>query len=153
MAEPMPATPLSQKLASLYETDFMAWCEAQAAALRAGDYDHLDWVHLSEEIDDMGREQFRTTTSLVRQIILHILKLQAFPQDQAHRHWQAEIVAFQSELEEVISGSIRDRFEQQEAFLVQQQKALKQLKTQYPDTDFQPLAPMSLDALIAWSED
>lgn len=153
MTDPMPAWQPSQQLASLYESDFMAWCEAQAAALRAGDYDHLDLLHLSEEIDDMGREQFRKTTSLVRQIIIHILKLQAFPEDQARRHWQAEIVAFQSELEDVVSGSIRYRFEQQQAFLVQQQKALKQLKTQYPDTNFQPLPSMSLDALIAWSAD
>jgi hypothetical protein len=147
-ADQTPAASLSQKLASLYETDLMAWCEAQAATLRDSQYNHLDLVHLIEEIEDMGREQFRKTPSLVRQIILHILKLQAFPEDQASRYWRGEIVGLQSELEDVISGSICYRFEQQEAFLVQQQKALKQLKQQYPDTDFQSLSPMNLEDVL-----
>jgi hypothetical protein len=64
----------------------MAWCEAQAEALRAYNFDSLDLINLIKEIEDMGREQYRTTTSLVRQILIHILKLKAFPDDQATNH-------------------------------------------------------------------
>lgn len=142
----------SDKSDHLYETDFMAWCESQAAALRSQQYSRIDRPNLIEEIEDMGREQFRKTTALVRQIIIHILKLQAFPGDQASRHWQSEIVAFQNDLEEVVTGSVRYRFEQQEMFLVQQQKAIKQLQKEYPDVDFGPLASMNLDAIMAWPE-
>jgi hypothetical protein len=142
----------TSKFTELYETDFMAWCEAQAEVLRSQAYDQLDLIHLIEEIEDMGREQFRKTTSLVRQIIIHILKLNTFPDDPAANHWQSEIAAFQNDLEEVVSGSIRYRFEQREEFSVQQQKALKQLKRQYPDVEFQCLEPMSLDEIISWPE-
>lgn len=69
----------------------------------------------------------------MRQILIHILKLNAFPDDSAANLWRGEIVALQNNLEEIVSGSIRYRFEQREEFLVQQQKALKQLKKQYPE--------------------
>jgi hypothetical protein len=56
-------------------------------------------------------------------------------------------------LEDVVSGSIRYRFEQQEAFVVQQQKALKQLQKQFPGVEFQRLEGMTLDEIMVWPED
>ncbi|MGK7891614.1 MAG: DUF29 domain-containing protein [Leptolyngbyaceae cyanobacterium] len=138
--------------ATLYDTDFMAWCEAQADLLRTEAYGQLDRPNLMEELEDMGREQFRKTLSLVRQIILHILKLQTFPNNQACNHWRGEIVAFQNDLEDVVSGSIRYRFEQQGQFKLQHQKAMHQLSKQYPDAVVQPLETMTLDDLIGWSD-
>ncbi|EKV01084.1 protein of unknown function DUF29 [Leptolyngbya sp. PCC 7375] len=137
---------------TLYDTDFMAWCEYQAEALRAKDFSNLDLANLIEEISDMGREQFNKTASLTRQIIIHILKLQAFPDDQAAEHWRDEIEAFQDSLDDIVSGSIRYRFQQQETFAAQQAKALRRLQRKYPDTQFQPLAAMTLDEIITWPE-
>ncbi|NEQ95642.1 MAG: DUF29 domain-containing protein [Cyanothece sp. SIO2G6] len=150
MVENQQPTQLST--AVLYDTDFMAWCETQANLLRTHNYDQLDHANLLEELEDMGREQFRKTLSLVRQIIIHILQVQTFPSDQACHHWRSEVVAFQNDLEDVVSGSIRHRFEQQEAFNTQQQKALRQLSKKYPETTFQTLEKMSLDELIHWSD-
>ncbi|MEL7502820.1 MAG: DUF29 domain-containing protein [Cyanobacteria bacterium J06554_6] len=140
----------AQQLTDLYETDFMAWCEHQAGALSTRSYDQLDLVNLIEEVTDMGREQFNKTKSLTRQIIAHILKLQAFPNDPAVNHWQDEIEAFQDSLDDVVTGSIRYRFEQQAVFAAQQAKALKRLNRKYLETDFEPLKPMTLDELIMW---
>lgn len=137
---------------TLYDTDFMAWCEYQAEALRSQDFGNLDLANLIEEISDMGREQFNKTASLTRQIIIHIHKLQTFPNDQAAEHWRDEIEAFQDSLDDIISGSIRYRFQQQETFATQQAKALRRLQRKYPDTVFQPLDPMSLDEIVVWPE-
>ena len=137
---------------TLYDTDFMAWCEYQAEALRSQDFGNLDLVNLIEEISDMGREQFNKTASLTRQIIIHILKLQTFSNDQAADHWRDEIEAFQDSLDDIISGSIRYRFQQQETFATQQAKALRRLQRKYPSTEFQPLASMTLDEIINWSD-
>lgn len=145
--------PTQSSRESLYDIDFMAWCEAQADLLRTQDYSQLDHVNLLEELEDMGREQFRKTLSWVRQILIHILKIQTFPRDQACNHWRGEIAAFQDDLADVVSGSIRYRFEERNEFKVQQQKALKQLSKQYPDTEFQPLGKMSLDELMDWVGD
>jgi len=38
-----------------YATDFYAWTQAQAAAIRAGAWDDVDRDHLAEEIEDVGK--------------------------------------------------------------------------------------------------
>ena len=143
----------SMPLATLYQKAIIARCERHAEILRAREYEQLDLVNLVEELEDMGRSEFRATLSYVRQILIHILKLQTFPNDQAHNHWKGEVVTFQSDLDDVVSGSIRYRFEQRGEFDVQQRKALKYLETQYPGTVFQPLQLMTLDEIITWSVD
>lgn len=159
MSSPTNQTPTTEHTSAataprenLYDTDFMAWCEYQAEALRSQDFRNLDLANLIEEISDMGREQFNKTASLTRQIIIHILKLQAFPDDQAAEHWRDEIEAFQDSLDDIVSGSIRYRFQQQETFATQQAKALRRLQRKYPDTQLQPLAPMTLNEIIAWPD-
>jgi len=67
-------------------------------------------------------------------------------------HWRSEIAAFQNDLEDIVSGSIRYRFEQREEFWVQQQKVLKQLQKQFPDVGFQALEAMTLDEIMMWPE-
>ena len=46
---------------TLYDEDFVAWAEQQAAALRAaargGSNQQLDWENLAEEIEDLGKSQ------------------------------------------------------------------------------------------------
>jgi hypothetical protein len=37
-----------------YDTDFYAWTQQQAAALRAKDWAAVDIEHLAEEVDDLG---------------------------------------------------------------------------------------------------
>ena len=41
--------------APTYDTDFYAWTQTQAAALRAKDLAALDLEHLAEEIADLGQ--------------------------------------------------------------------------------------------------
>ena len=40
--------------ATLYETDFYAWTQAQAAALHQANFAQLDIANLIEETEDMG---------------------------------------------------------------------------------------------------
>jgi len=42
-----------------YDTDFYAWTQAQADALRAKDWAALDLEHLAEEIDSMGKRDLQ----------------------------------------------------------------------------------------------
>jgi hypothetical protein len=42
---------------SLYDQDFLAWTEQQAALLRARRLDQLDLDNLAEELDTMGRSE------------------------------------------------------------------------------------------------
>src|SRR6266403_1653518 len=38
-----------------YDTDFYAWTQAQAAALRAGQWEALDIEHVAEELEDLWK--------------------------------------------------------------------------------------------------
>ena len=45
--------------ADLYDTDFYAWCEEQAALLTRQDPWALDWANLAEEIRSIARRDKR----------------------------------------------------------------------------------------------
>ena len=64
----------------LYEKDFYAWTQRQAAALRCladtrPNVD-LDFPHLIEEVEDLGTSQRDAVRSPLRRIIEHCLKLE-----------------------------------------------------------------------------
>jgi hypothetical protein len=49
--------------APLYDTDFHAWAQAQAAALRPKDWAALDVDHLAEEIEEVCRSERKAVRS------------------------------------------------------------------------------------------
>jgi len=64
----------------LYDVDFVAWTEQQAAALRAAAHGRtnqpLDWENLAEEIESLGKSDRRELRSQIYRIIRHLTKLQ-----------------------------------------------------------------------------
>jgi hypothetical protein len=61
-------------LRSSYAEDYYGWAIEQAALLRAGDLGALDRENLAEEIEDLGRGEFRELRSALRVLMLHMLK-------------------------------------------------------------------------------
>ena len=59
---------------ALYERDFYAWANEQAALLRAGKLDRADIDNIAEEIESMGRSEKRTLVSRMSVLLLHLLK-------------------------------------------------------------------------------
>jgi Domain of unknown function DUF29 len=71
--------------ASLYDDDILAWSEAQAAALRSlkGRRElpnPLDLANVVEEVEDVGRSEFRAVEILIENILVHL------PGSDARRH-------------------------------------------------------------------
>lgn len=64
---------------SLYEQDFFAWLNDQAAKLRARSHNEIDWDNLAEEIESLSGSQRREIESRLAQLILHLLKWQFQP--------------------------------------------------------------------------
>jgi serine phosphatase RsbU (regulator of sigma subunit) len=95
--------------ATLYERDFYAWTQDQAAALRALPErvrpNTLDVEHLAEEIEDLGRSQRAAAQSLIRQILIHLLKLAFHPDQRARAHWRQETREFRVQLESIFEAS------------------------------------------------
>jgi Domain of unknown function DUF29 len=59
---------------SLYDTDFFAWSNKQAALLRAGKLAEADIENIAEEIESMGKTEKRELVSRLRVLLLHLLK-------------------------------------------------------------------------------
>jgi hypothetical protein len=71
---------------SSYEQDFYGWVEQQCAALRDRDGSRLDWQHLREEIEALGRQEFRELVSRLAVLLGHLLKWTYQP-EQRSRSW------------------------------------------------------------------
>lgn len=66
-------------MSDLYEQDFYAWANEQAALLRSGKLMAADIEHIAEEIESMGRTEKRELISRLAVLILHLLKWQYQP--------------------------------------------------------------------------
>ncbi len=106
------ATKLEDKVdpATLYDTDFYAWAEQQAATLRQLQASHpslpLDFAHLIEEVEGLARCDVRAAKSQLRRLILHVLKLEYSPADRPRRQWLNSIDDARQELDDILSPSV-----------------------------------------------
>jgi hypothetical protein len=93
---------------TLYEADFYAWTQEQAALLRRlpAVSNRLDGQLLAEEIEDLGRSEVRTAQSLCEHIIEHFLKLEYSGLVEPADHWRDEIVEWRLQLEKTLTRSI-----------------------------------------------
>ena len=62
------------KNSTLYDTDFYAWANEQAALLRAGRLSEADIENVAEEIESMGKSEKRELISRLTILLLHLLK-------------------------------------------------------------------------------
>jgi hypothetical protein len=74
------------KNSGLYEQDFYAWTQSQAQALSNQQPSLLDWQHLKQEIEALGRQQYRELVSRLAVLLGHLLKWELQP-EQRSRSW------------------------------------------------------------------
>ena len=101
----------------LYERDVLAWSQHQADLLRRvgrGErVNDVDWVQIAEEIEDVGLSELHSVESFLNLMMVHLLKIQAWPDSGATDHWGAEIVAFQRNARRRFTPSMRQRIDLQ----------------------------------------
>ena len=66
----------------LYDEDFYAWANEQAALLRSGRLAEADIAHIAEEIESMGKTKKRELVSRLKVLLIHLLKWQFQPTGQ-----------------------------------------------------------------------
>jgi hypothetical protein len=104
-------------MSDLHDTDILAWSERQAALLRRVatgqlvNEDEIDWANIIDEVESVGNEQRFKVESLLLQILLHTLKVQAWPLSVSVAHWQSEIRVFQAEASNRYAPSMRTRID------------------------------------------
>lgn len=74
----------------LYDQDFYAWANEQAALLRTGKLSEADIEHIAEEIESLGKTEKRELVSRLRVLMLHLLKWRFQPSLRG-RSWEASI--------------------------------------------------------------
>lgn len=100
-----------------YDEDILEWSEQQAEALRRlaqtrHDLSNvLDWEHVAEEIEDVGRSELATVQSLTRQILIHLVKAISVPDKQLLLTWRKEVLAFRGDIFDRISPSMPGRID------------------------------------------
>lgn len=104
--------------ADVYELDFYEWTKAQAEALRAearraGRSNAIEWERVAEEIEDMGKSDLRECYARVRTILEHLFKLAWSERQEPRRSWEATILVHRSDLEPVLTASLRAQVEQE----------------------------------------
>jgi hypothetical protein len=75
---------------SLYDRDFYAWANEQAALLRAGKLVSADIEHIAEEIESIGKAEKRELVNRLTVLLLHLLKWQFQPVRRGNS-WRAAI--------------------------------------------------------------
>ena len=69
------------KLSQLYQQDFVGWVDETVKQLSNQELEQIDWEHLIEEIEGLGREQRHKVDSYLVQLLIHLL---------LYGYWEAE---------------------------------------------------------------
>jgi hypothetical protein len=136
----------------LYWDDTLLWSEQQAARLRrvaAGErVNDVDWEHVIEEIEDVGKSELHACESLIFKEIQHLLKLRGWPGHTASEHWRNEIVNFRSQAILSFAPSMRQKIDVADLY----QRAARSVRAMTMDQvaphDPPQLCPFTLDLLI-----
>jgi hypothetical protein len=90
----------------LYNHDFYAWTQEQAALLREGAMHEIDAGNLAEEIESLGKSDRRALGSHLRNLLLHLLKWQYQPAGRHTGHsWRSSIRNARAEMAVLLEDS------------------------------------------------
>ena len=136
----------------LYDEDILLWAERQADLLRRLARGELvkdvDWEHVAGEIEDVGRSESHSVESDLRLILAHLLKLQAWSDDPSARHWRAEIIAFQQNLEDRFTPSMRQRINLARRYSQALEQLADEINERPPALALPRNCPFTLDQLL-----
>jgi len=120
-----------QSLSSIYEEDYQQWLDQTVLLLKNRQVDSLDYEHLIEELEALGREQKNAVESLVIQIIQHLLFYQYWSSEREdnERHWRGELIGFRTQLELRLTTNLRNHLSNRLDYLYGKARKMAEVKT------------------------
>ena len=134
-----------------HDTDFYRWTQDQAALLRAlpRSSNLLDIDNIAEEIEDMGRAEIKELSSLLRQTVVHLVKIAFDPASPAVAHWVSEASGFQGDAVLAYSPGLRQRLDLPKIWSVAKRNAADSLAEYGVVVPPLPVeCPLTLDQLL-----
>lgn len=95
---------LANEIDSLYDKDFYWWVQTTVHNIRNQDLDSLDWLHLLEELEDLGNEQKHQLESRLLVLLEHLLRLTHWHQEREHnsRGWQGTVIERRKQIKKLL---------------------------------------------------
>ncbi|WP_206352183.1 DUF29 domain-containing protein [Tautonia rosea] len=139
-------------LSALYEQDETAWLDANAALIREGKLDEVDFAHLAEFLEDMAKRDRREVKTRLTVLMAHLLKWQFQPQKRS-RSWLVTLYHQRDELSDLIEHGVL-RNHALDVLDIAYSRAVIQAaaETELPESAFPTSCPYSIDALLTVSE-
>ncbi|MFN4774445.1 MAG: DUF29 domain-containing protein [Pseudanabaena sp.] len=135
-----------RNITTLYENDFVAWCEATAAKLRNKELDDLDFENLIEEVENLARSDRRELKNRLVVLFAHLLKRIYVNLPENFNGWELTII----EQRQQIKGLLQDSPSLKPYFLEilsgAFENALELVKSEYKQTEFPSKWQLDSDA-------
>jgi hypothetical protein len=132
-----------------YDTDFYAWTQAQASALRTKDLAALDLERVAEEIESIGMDEKHAISQQLQRLLHHLLKWQYQPTHRT-RSWQISIDQARDRIADVLerSHSLQTYPAQRLALAYRRARRDAITVTGLPALTFPEVCPWSLEQLL-----
>ena len=93
-------TSAKDNTSTLYDQDYQLWLETTIQQLHSGEFTHVDWENLLDELESMGKKNKRAVKSLLTRLWEHLLKLCYWESEREYNtnKWQAEITTFRQQI-------------------------------------------------------
>lgn len=121
---------------TLYDRDLQDWFTDTIAKIKSKEFDRVDWEHVIEEIEGLAGRDRAEVQSRLRVLLAHLLKRLYVDNAYDYRGWENTIREQRRQLETLLeqSPSLRSFFDS--VFLKEWQKALTDVRKEYPKTQF-----------------
>ena len=133
----------------LYDQDFYAWSNQQAALLRAGKLDQADIDNIAEEIESMGKTEKRELVSRLTVLLLHLLKWRFQPARRGNS-WKNSIATSRDQLTDHLDDNptLRSQLPQAIASAFRYARRAAAEETGLDDDAFPALCPWSFEQMM-----
>ncbi len=91
-------------LKELYTEDESIWIFENVKLIREGKIDEVDWANIAEELELIGKSQFREVYSRMKELIFHLLKWK-YQKDFRSNSWKYSIRNQRGDLQEIFNDS------------------------------------------------
>jgi hypothetical protein len=140
-----------QSSGTLYAEDFYLWTQQQAALLRTGKWQELDYENLAEEIESVGRSEKRELGHRLEVLLMHLLKWQYQPEGRREGHsWEDTIWEQRRQLVALLQDSPSLRHEVAPRLAQHYPAARRKAHrdTRLPDATFPVMCPWSVEQVL-----